>query len=136
MTDTPKLPQSKSGIVAYLCLEGAFKAAAFYKRAFAATEVFAQPADEQGRTLHIHLYINDASLMLSDGFPENGCPYAPAAGFSLMLPVQDVDSWWQRAVDAGCTAVMPPQDMFWGERFGACKDPFGVSWGFAGPKKG
>lgn len=136
MTDTPAIPRPKSGIVAYLCLDGARKAAEFYKKAFAATEAFAQPPDDKGRTMHIHLYVNDASLMLSDPFSEHGCGYAPAAGFNLTLPVSDVDGWWRRAVDAGCTSVMGPEDMFWGERYGQCKDPFGVTWAFAGPRKG
>jgi uncharacterized glyoxalase superfamily protein PhnB len=136
MADTPVIPAPKGGIVAYLCLDGAIKAADFYKKAFAAVEAFAQPPDEKGRTMHVHLHINDASLMLSDGFPEHGHPCVPVAGFSLMLPVQDVDGWWRRAVDAGCTALMEPQDMFWGDRYGQCKDPFGVTWAFAGPKKG
>jgi uncharacterized glyoxalase superfamily protein PhnB len=86
--------------------------------------------------MHSHLYINGASVMLSDPFPEHGHPYVPAAGFSLMLPVKDVDSWWQRAVDAGCVPTMKPEDMFWGDRYGQAKDPFGVLWAFVGPKKG
>jgi uncharacterized glyoxalase superfamily protein PhnB len=85
--------------------------------------------------MHLHMYINGSSLMLADAFPEHGHPYVPAAGFSLMLPVADVDSWWQRAVDAGCTAVMKPEDMFWGDRYAQAKDPFGIVWAFVGPKK-
>ncbi len=137
MAEAPKPPPNaaKGGVVAYLALEGAQKAADFYKKAFAATEVFVQPPDDKGRTMHVHLHINGTSVMLSDPFPEHGHPYVPAAGFSLMLPVPDVDAWWQRAVDAGCTPCMPPEDMFWGDRFGQCKDPFGVSWAFVGPKK-
>jgi len=27
---------------------------------------------------------------------------------------------------------MPPQDMFWGDRYGQLRDPFGVSWSLAG----
>jgi uncharacterized glyoxalase superfamily protein PhnB len=125
----------KGGVVAYLCLEGAIKAGDFYKEAFAAEEVHLNPPDAKGRTMHLHLYINGSSLMLSDGFPEHGHPYTPAAGFSLMLPVKDVDSWWQRAVDAGCDPMMKPEDMFWGDRYAQAKDPFGVVWGFVGPKK-
>jgi PhnB protein len=126
----------KGGIVAYLNVEGAVKAGDFYKKAFAAEQVHLHPADDKGRTMHLHLHINGASLMLSDPFPEHGAGYVPAAGFSLMLPVQDVDSWWQRAVDAGCTGNMAPQDMFWGDRYAQCKDSFGITWAFVGPKKG
>jgi PhnB protein len=124
----------KGGVVAYLCLDGAIKAGDFYKKAFVAEEVHLNPPDVKGRTMHLHLYINGSSVMLSDGFPEHGHPYTPAAGFSLMLPVKDVDSWWQRAVDAGCDPMMKPEDMFWGDRYAQAKDPFGVVWGFVGPK--
>ena len=30
---------------------------------------------------------------------------------------------------------MPVQDMFWGERYGQLKDPFGVLWAINGPVK-
>jgi uncharacterized glyoxalase superfamily protein PhnB len=126
----------KGGVVAYLSLDGAIKAAEFYKKAFAAEQVHLHPADDKGRTMHCHLYINGGSVMLSDPFPEHGHPLVPPAAFSLMLPVKDVDSWWQRAVDAGCTGNMKPEDMFWGDRYAQCKDPFGVIWAFVGPKKG
>ena len=137
MADAPGTPPAavKGGIVAYLSLDGAIKAADFYKKALAAEQVHVYPPDEKGRTMHVHLYINGNSVMLSDPFPEHGHPYVPAAGFSLMLPVTDVDSWWQRAVDAGCTATMKPEDMFWGDRYAQAKDPFGVLWAFVGPKK-
>jgi uncharacterized glyoxalase superfamily protein PhnB len=125
----------KGGVVAYLCLEGAIKAAEFYKKALASETAQMHPADDKGRTMHVHLYINGSSVMLSDPYPEHGCPFAPPAGFGLNLPVADVDSWWQRAVDAGCTATMPPADMFWGDRYAQAKDPFGVTWSFVGPKK-
>jgi PhnB protein len=125
----------KGGVVAYLCLEGAIKAGNFYKKAFVAEEVHLNPPDAKGRTMHLHLYINGSSVMLSDAFPEHGHSYTPAAGFSLMLPVKDVDAWWQRAVDAGCDPMMKPEGMFWGDRYAQAKDPFGVVWGFVGPKK-
>jgi PhnB protein len=133
--EQPKIPV-KGGVVAYLCVDGAQKASDFYQKAFAAKQMHIYPPDEQGRTMHVHLYINDASVMLSDPFPEHGCGYEPAAGIGLMFPVTDVDAWYKRAVEAGCTGLMPPDDMFWGDRYGQVKDPFGVTWSFVGPKKG
>ena len=131
--EQPKIP-TKGGVVAYLCVEGAQKASAFYQKAFAATQAHIYPPDETGRTMHVHLYMNDASVMLSDPYPEQGCGYEPAAGIGLMFPVQDVDAWYTRAVEAGCTGLMPPADMFWGDRYGQVKDPFGITWSFVGPK--
>ncbi len=82
----------KGGVVAYLCLEGAINAGEFYKKALAAELVQMHPADEKGRTMHVHLYINGSSVMLSDPYPEHGCPFVPPAGFGLNLPVKDVDA--------------------------------------------
>ena len=128
-------PQVKGGVVAYLQVDGAARAAEFYKKAFGAEVASVHPPDDKGRTMHAHVYLNGSSVMLSDPYPEHGHPLQTPAAFSLMLPVQDVDSWFKRAVDAGCTAVMPPQDMFWGDRYGQAKDPFGILWAFVGPKK-
>ncbi|HET7086362.1 MAG TPA: VOC family protein [Rhizomicrobium sp.] len=135
MADAQAAPPAavKGGVVAYLCLDGALNAGAFYKTAFAAEEAYVKP-DGKGRTMHLHLYINGSSVMISDPYPEHGHPYVPAAGFNLMLPVQEVDAWWQRAVNAGCTPSMEPQDMFWGDRYAQARDPFGVLWAFVGPK--
>ena len=48
-----------------------------------------------------------------------------------MLYVPNVDAAFQRAVDAGCGVKMPVMDMFWGDRFGELKDPFGHRWAIA-----
>jgi PhnB protein len=111
------------------------KAAEFYQKAFAAEIAVVHPPDPKGRTMHAHVYINGSSLMMSDAYPEHGHPLKEPAAFNIMLPVQDVDAWYNRAVEAGCSAIMPPADMFWGDRYGQLKDPFGVTWAINGPIK-
>lgn len=127
----------KGGMVPYLMVDGASKAAAFYERAFGAQEVFRYPEDEQGRTMHIHVYVNGSSLMLSDPFPEHGAVAEKAQGYSLqlILKADEIDAWWKRAVEAGCEVVMPLEVMFWGDRWGQLRDPFGVTWGLDAPAK-
>lgn len=112
------------------------KAAEFYKHAFGAEEVFSYPPDEQGRTMHIHLYVNGSSLMLSDAFPEHGHPHKPAQGYTMQLILQadNIDGWWKRAVEAGCEIENPLGDMFWGDRWGSLRDPFGINWAMNAPK--
>ncbi len=104
----------------------------FYKMAFGATEVRRQPADDGIRLMHAHLHINGASLMLHDEFPEYVGPAdvdaAGGSGLTLHLQVDDADAWFGRAVAAGAEAAMPPEDMFWGDRYGQVKDPFGYRW--------
>jgi uncharacterized glyoxalase superfamily protein PhnB len=133
MANDPQQPQVLGGVVPYLMVEGAIKASGFYERAFGAREVGRHPPDAQGRTMHVHLHLNGGSLMLSDPFPEHGHPLRPPQAFSLLLKVEDVEGLWQRAVAAGAEVVMPLADMFWGDRYGQLRDPFGIVWGVAAP---
>jgi PhnB protein len=127
-------PEVLGGVAPYLTVGNAGDAAAFYGRAFEAREVARMPADEQGRTMHIHLHINGGSVMLSDPYPEHGYPLQAPQAFTLLLPAgDDVEARWSRAVEAGAEVVMPLQVMFWGDRYGQLRDPFGVMWSFNAP---
>ena len=128
-------PPTHGGVVAYLQVDGATRAAEFYSRAFGAEVAAAHPVDDKGRTMHVHLYLNGSSLMMSDAYPEHGHPLQNPQAFSLMLPVDDIDHWWKRAIEAGCESVMPVADMFWGDRYGQLRDPFGVLWAMNQGKK-
>src|SRR5436309_3188797 len=64
----------RGGVIPYLQVDGAVKAADFYRRAFGAEEVARHPVDEKGRTMHVHLIVNGGSLMLGDAYPEHGHP--------------------------------------------------------------
>jgi uncharacterized glyoxalase superfamily protein PhnB len=124
----------KGGVSPYLTVDGAKKAADFYVKALGAEVAAEAPPDPQGRYMHIHLYINGGSVMLSDAFPDHGHPWVPPAGFSLTLQVDDADFWADRAAAAGAEVVTPVADMFWGDRYGQVRDPFGVIWAFNQPK--
>lgn len=126
-------PQVRGGVVAYLLVNSATEASKFYQRAFGATEVARQPVDDKGRTMHVHLYVNGSSLMLSDPYPEYGHALQTPQAFDLMLQVDDIDAWFARAVAAGAEVVQPVQEMFWGARYGQLRDPFGVSWSMNQP---
>jgi uncharacterized glyoxalase superfamily protein PhnB len=129
ITETqPAAAEVKEGVIAYLQLDGAMKAAEFYQRALGAKLLHALPVDDKGRTMHVHLQINGSSVMLCDGSPESGHPTQKPQGFHLMLDVDDIDAWWQRAVDTGAEVVVPVAEMFWGARYGQLRDPFGVVW--------
>jgi PhnB protein len=128
-------PKVLGGLVTYLQVDGALKAAEFYQRAFGAETVFAHPADEQGRTMHVHLYVNGSSLMLSDAYPEHGYALEKPQGYTLTIMPDDIDAAWKRAVEAGAEVTLPLQLMFWGDRYGQLRDPFGVRWAMNAPVK-
>jgi uncharacterized glyoxalase superfamily protein PhnB len=133
MSEMPKIepgsmPKPKGGIVNYMQLSDAAAASEFYQKAFGAQEVARMHHPDGKRIIHCHLYINDGSIMLNDAFPEQGMPLVPPQAFSLTLMVDDIDAWFERAAGAGCEVITEPQTMFWGDRFAALKDPFGVSW--------
>jgi uncharacterized glyoxalase superfamily protein PhnB len=44
------------------------------------------------------------------------------------LYVENADAAFSRAVEAGATQLMPVQEMFWGDRLGSVRDPFGYNW--------
>ena len=138
MPDLP--PPTPIGLTPYLTIRGGRgqEAVAFYEQAFGGKERFRNLADDGKRLLHARVEINGAILMLSDDFPDmRGGNESPApAGCTLHLQVDDADAWAQRAVAAGAEVTMPLQDMFWGDRYGHLRDPFGQSWSLGSARKG
>ena len=96
----------------------------FCKKAFGAKERMRMPGPG-GKIVHAELQIGDSIIMLNDEMQE------PAQPASLFLYVPDVDKTVAKAVKAGATVLMEPQDMFWGDRFGRVQDPSGNRWGIA-----
>lgn len=123
------------GVAPYLFVSNAAAAAEFYAKAFGATEVARAPADSQGRLMHVHLVINGGSVMLSDPFPEYGSPQKEPQAFMLHLQVDGIDDAFQRAAKAGAEITLPVQLMFWGDRYGQLRDPFGIAWSMGESQK-
>lgn len=111
----------------------------FYVKAFDAEELGRVPGPDGKRLFHAALRINGALVMLNDDFPEmnDGKSVTPEAlggsPVTIHLTVDDVDAKFQKAVDAGATVVMPLDDMFWGDRYGELRDPFGHVWSMGQP---
>ncbi|HUI83633.1 MAG TPA: VOC family protein [Candidatus Binatia bacterium] len=118
-------------IIAHLIVNDAFRALDFYKNGFGA-EILGVHKTPDGKVMHAELNIGGARLMLADEFPGTGCASAKTMGGSpvvLNLYVkQDVDSLFNRAVNAGATVVMPLANQFWGDRYGQIQDPVGHRW--------
>jgi PhnB protein len=88
----------------------------------------------QGSIMHAELQIGDSMIMLSDPFPQASTKTPKELGgttISIFAYVEDIDSVYKQAIDAGASSLMEPDDMFWGDRFGSVQDPFGHSWTIA-----
>ena len=127
-----KNPETVAGVVASIVVRDAAAAIEFYKRAFGAEELARESLDGT-RVIHGHVRINGGDLFLNDPLPEHGQPLQTPQGFRLHLQVDSADRWFARAVAAGAEVVMPVELMFWGDRYGQVRDPFGVLWALGGP---
>lgn len=117
-------------VFAYLCVDNAVDAIAFYESAFGATEKF-RLVEPGGRIGHAELDFDGATVMLADEFPEIGVRSPTSIGGSAVtihLHVDDADAVVESAAQAGATVEMPPTDMFYGERTAVLRDPFGHRW--------
>jgi len=122
-------------VTPYLVVSSGEHAIAFYKKAFDAVEVYRMPAPDGRRLLHATLNIRGSDVMLSDEFPEHGGNRGPdivgSTTVSIHLWVPNADKAFAQAVGAGATVIMPLADMFWGDRYGKLRDPFGHEWSIA-----
>jgi len=129
-------------ITPHLIVKNTNAAMDFYQRAFAAEVLYLAPLPN-GENLHAHLRIAKTVVMLTqeDSDPKKQRERSPgglAAPQTLggtttifELYVDDVDTSYKRAVDAGATPVIPLGDMFWGDRYGWVLDPCGYLWAFS-----
>jgi PhnB protein len=126
-----KVPAGMHTLTPNLFFNGNCKEALeFYKKAFNAEvqgKIFYSP---DGKTVwHAMLKIGDSNIMCADAM-EGSPNQAPkdTTTVSLMIYVEDCDAWFKRAIDAGGEVIMEMEDMFWGDRMGNFKDPFGHTW--------
>lgn len=122
-------------MIPYLVVRDAAKAIDFYKELFGATELLRMTHPDRPLIMHAEIKIRDHVLMLGDENPQ-GNVLSPLSlngpsPVSVMLYVKDVDAVFNKAVSLGAKPVLPPMDMFWGDRFGKFVDPFGHLWSVA-----
>jgi len=131
------IPEGYHTLTASIVVSDAARAIDFYKRAFGAVEVgrFASP---DGKIAHAEMKIGDSKLMLSDEFsfgPSRAPESLGGTTATYYLYTEDVDSLFNRAVEAGATVKFPLKDQFWGDRTGHLADPFGHIWALATHKE-
>lgn len=130
---TNAIPEGYTSVTPSMTIQNCAEAIEFYKKAFGAKERARAPGPG-GTVWHAEIQIGDSIIMVADEFPEHGAVGPQALGGSpvgIWLYVEDVDAAFARAVEAGAEATMEPDNMFWGDRMAAVKDPYGHKWSLA-----
>ena len=108
------IPEGYPRVAPYLIVDGGAAAIDFYCSVLGASERMRMPAPD-GRVGHAELQLGDSIIMLADENAEMGARGPASIGgtpVSLHVYVEDSDAVFERAVDAGATALRPVEDPF------------------------
>ena len=122
MATVKPIPAGYHTVTPYLVVEGAAKVIDFAKQAFGAEELN-RMATPDGTIMHAEIKIGDSRVMLG----EAQGPWKPMPT-AIYLYVEDCDTTYKRALQAGATSLMEPADMFYGDRNAGVQDPAGNFW--------
>ena len=127
------IPDNYPRVTPYLIVDGGDAAIGFYKSVLGATERGRMDGPD-GKVGHAELEIGDSLVMLADEHPEVDAFGPKSVGGTpvfLHIYVEDADSTFERAIDAGAKQLQPVEDKFYGDRSGSFEDPFGHHWNVA-----
>jgi PhnB protein len=119
------IPEGYHAITPYLVVQNGVALVEFLQKAFGAT-VTHRMDHPDGSLWHADLQIGDSHVILGGASDQ-----WPAKSSDIYLYVEDADAVYQRALEAGAASVMPPAEMFYGDRQGGVTDPSGNRWWIA-----
>ncbi|WP_454785680.1 VOC family protein [Legionella sp. WA2024007413] len=126
------IPDGFHTVTPSLTFKDCAKAIEFYKQAFHAKALQIFPSLDEKGIMHAQIQIGNSIIMMGDEMEGEHCSKSAEtlgnSPITLFIYVSDVDTFFQQAVAAGGQIIMPVADMFWGDRAGFIKDPFGYSW--------
>jgi PhnB protein len=133
MAQAGKIPEGYHSLQPYLMFVNTVEAIAFFAKIFGAKEKLCMKTPE-GRVAHAEIEIGDSVLMMADENPEIKAfapPHYGGSPVSLMIYVEDCDTTYAQAIEAGATGVREPADQPYGDRMAGIVDPFGYKWWIA-----
>jgi PhnB protein len=95
------------------------------KRAFGAVELERLETRNQG--FHVEARIGDSIIVIEACDP----PHPSGKPASIYVYVEDVDTSYQRALEAGATSIAAPENKPYQERAAGVIDSFGNTWWIA-----
>ena len=120
-------------IAAHLVVDDPERAAAWYAAVFGAKETDRIPLPD-GSVFAVDLAIGDTTIAVAGEYPDMGIISPKTLGgtyLALVVPTENADEVWRRAIHGGASEFHPIADTFYGERAGQFIDPFGHRWGIS-----
>ncbi|MCQ3973368.1 MAG: VOC family protein [Anaerolineae bacterium] len=116
------MPEGYYTVRPWIIVRGAAQLLDYLKEAFGAEEL-ARVYNEDGAIGHAEVRIGDSVVMMFDA--KEAWPDTPSF---IRLYVEDGDAVYQRALAAGGASVTEMTELFFGDRVGRVRDPFGNIW--------
>jgi len=94
--------------------------------------------DDGGRVVHAEARLGEAVVIVAsnDVDYDHAVLVGQSTGHGIYLTVADVDDVYARAVAAGATPVIEPEDTEWATRRARVLDPEGIEWSFGSYEPG
>lgn len=127
MSITPNyVPRPLKTLNVFLVVNDGEKALNFYNDAFGA-EIINRLVDADGILHHAEIRIDDTIIMLTEN------PHAHPANSSIILYLYtgDVEGVMESTLKAGAEKINDIESVFYGDRVGMVRDPFGITWAIA-----
>jgi uncharacterized glyoxalase superfamily protein PhnB len=119
------IPKGFHTVTPFLTVNGAAGLIDFITNAFDG-EVTSIMKGDDNKVMHATVQIGDSNIMISDATEK-----FVAMPTMLYLYVKDVDSVYQKAIEANGTSLRGPTDEFYGDRSAGIKDAWDNQWWIA-----
>jgi len=119
----------RSTVSTFIICDGAMDVIKFAEEVFSATLLRAPLMRSNGDLWNAEIKIGDSTLMLSEATDDTRFPAF------IYVQVEDVDVTFAKAIAAGASEFMKPQDQFYGDRDGGVADKAGNVWWIGTHKK-
>lgn len=134
------LKKSHSWVSPYITVKNVDTAAKFYQTAFQFT-LSELKQGEDGSGIHAELNYKDQLIMIGKegayGSPlKSPLTNGISSPITLCVYCEDVDKFYNEALEHGAQSISAPENMFWGYRMCRLGDLDGYVWCFMTPIKG
>ena len=122
-------PEQNQTITPYLIVKDATDFLSFVQTVFSATEKYKAMRDDSDIIMHCEVTIGNSSIMFAQATEQ----FKPKSA-GLFIYVDDADQTYARALENGCTSIMPLEDKEYGRTCGVT-DLYDNDWWITSIKK-